>query len=44
MNDADRFKLLHGPYAMPRCRVGNFSHLRRPGGTSVDSRAAILPG
>src|SRR5205085_2279386 len=22
MNDADRFRLLHGPYAAPRCRVG----------------------
>ena len=22
MNDADRFKLLYGPYRAPRCRVG----------------------
>ena len=22
MNDADRFKLLHGPYHSPRCRIG----------------------
>lgn len=22
MNEADRFRLLHGPYRMPRCRVG----------------------
>ena len=22
MTDADRFQLLHGPYAPPRCRVG----------------------
>ena len=22
MNDADRFKLLHGPYRSPRCRIG----------------------
>ena len=23
MNDADRFKLLHGPYRSPRCRIGS---------------------
>jgi hypothetical protein len=22
MNDADRYKLLHGPYRMPRCKLG----------------------
>ena len=22
MNDADRFKFLHGPYRCPRCRIG----------------------
>jgi hypothetical protein len=35
MNDADRFRLLHGPYQAPCCRLGSKLFCKIPGWVTV---------
>jgi hypothetical protein len=44
MTDADRFKLLFGPYRLPKCRVGRFLHCRVKGVRRVKGLSdALIP-
>src|SRR5438046_2753657 len=39
MHDSERFKLLHGPYRMPRCKVRGFLQCQMRGKVRVTSIA-----